>query len=310
MSNAVAAMMAGGTEGEEHVDSRSDLPFRGAKRREISLPNEISRAGHDGTTIDDDKKNSEERSPLPSALAWPAGNGVARTNKKGRITPGKAGKGVPDTAGNQARPPVETGKNHSFCKSGAFLARSIAMHDNDLPDKHGQKAGKPKLAGHCVCPYWEPESRSCLLLVRDGIFLPVETHVTTYCLTNQYALCNHYERLTVQDWQAERTGQPPGNRRRSLRIPSRHLFRFSEIAGTDQAAPIREDDAWTVDLSDHGIRFTTRQSLVPETMLRFEMVRDAARPPLRGTGRVVWSTPVADSPLFHAAIAFAEHSGA
>jgi len=180
------------------------------------------------------------------------------------------------------------------------------MHSNDPPHTGKRPPGKKRMTGCCACPHWEPENRSCLL-VKDGLFLPVEEHVATYCLSSQYTLCRHYELLAGEAERAGRNATPPVNRRRSVRIPNRHFFRFSEITGSDQLPSIREDDAWTIDLSDHGIRFVTRQKLAPETAVRFVVDTGGTAKSLQGIGRVVWSEPLENTALFHAGIAFVEH---
>ena len=173
-------------------------------------------------------------------------------------------------------------------------------------EKSQQERRKTWSAPECVCPYLEPDTRFCQL-VEEGIFLPVDTHIITYCLTNQHAVCSQYELLASRDHWSEPNGRSLNNRRRSTRIPSQHLFRFSEITGSDQRPSIREDDAWTVDLSAHGIRFTTRQQLPPETTLQFEVIKNFGKKSVAGTGRVIWSKPIESSPLFHSAIAFTKH---
>jgi len=137
----------------------------------------------------------------------------------------------------------------------------------------------------------------------------VEEHIATFCLDSHHTLCVHFERLAGRGQQEEATVPPPVNRRRSIRIPDRRLFRFSEITGSDQIPGIREDDAWTIDLSDHGIRFATRQLLTPQTDVRFVVETGGTSGLLEGIGRVVWAEPLENTALFHAGIAFVEHPG-
>ena len=185
----------------------------------------------------------------------------------------------------------------------------IRMSNNDLYCPDQQPPGKKLHMGVCVCPHWDAVNRSCLL-VREGLFLPVAEHVAAYCLSGQYPLCVHYELLAGQHEHAGKNEVPPVNRRRSRRIPSLHLFRFSEITGSDQLPAFREDDAWTIDLSNHGIRFATRQHLALNTAVRFMVETGGTTGPLQGSGRVVWSKPLENSPLFHAGIAFLDHPAA
>jgi hypothetical protein len=156
-----------------------------------------------------------------------------------------------------------------------------------------------------VCPHWDPGNRSCLL-VRDGLYLPIEQHVIAYCLSDQYASCSHYGMLSGEEKEVRNDHESSLNRRRSIRIPHQHPFRFSEIIENDQHPGVREDDAWTIDISEHGVRFATRQRLTTNTMLNFclEVGETAAK--IEGTGRIIWSVPLANTPLFHVGIAFTE----
>jgi hypothetical protein len=168
--------------------------------------------------------------------------------------------------------------------------------------KKGERANKIL---ELTCPYWEPEFRSCRL-VKDGIFLPINAQISNYCLTGQHALCDQYRQLTTQDKRSEQAGRPLSNRRKTMRIPCCHIFRFAEITDSDQidSPSSRENNAWTVDCSVHGIRCVTRQMIPPETALQFEVIKDTGEGSMPGFGRVVWSEPLADSILFHSGILF------
>lgn len=154
-----------------------------------------------------------------------------------------------------------------------------------------------------ACPHWCQACRSCQL-VKEGLFLPIDQHVASYCLSSHYPSCVHYQLLAGVDGETGRDRCEPSNRRRSIRVPSTHAFRFSEITGHDQLPGLREDDAWTIDLSDHGIRFASRQMLTTDTAIRFLLESDDATTPVEGIGRVIWCEPLENTPLFHAGITF------
>lgn len=156
-----------------------------------------------------------------------------------------------------------------------------------------------------ACPHWSPHSRACLL-VKEGLFMPVEQHVAVYCITSFHISCRHYQLLDEAEILTGQEQEAPANRRRSIRIPSRHLFRFSEITGHDQIPGFREDNAWTIDLSDHGIRFTSWQPLTLNTDIRFALEADDRAVQIEGTGRVVWCEPLENTALFHAGIVFSD----
>ncbi len=136
--------------------------------------------------------------------------------------------------------------------------------------------------------------------------MPVEQHVTAYCLSTYYPSCRHYQLLAATEETITQEHGTPANRRRSIRIPSHHSFRFSEITGHDQIPGFREKNAWTIDLSDHGIRFTSRQPLPLNTDIRFFLEDDDRASQLEGIGRVVWCEPLENTALFHAGIVFTD----
>lgn len=174
-------------------------------------------------------------------------------------------------------------------------------------EKSSSSSGRHIDTGHTSCPHWAPLTGTCLL-VKDGLFLPVEQHIITYCQTSHYRNCRHFQQLAGEENHSGLSPIPEDNRRRSIRVPGRHAFRFSEITGSDQLPGIREDDAWTIDLSEHGLRFATRQTLAPQTPIRFLIQFNRILPPAEGSGRVVWSEPIENTQLFHAGIAFDDPS--
>lgn len=175
------------------------------------------------------------------------------------------------------------------------------MHTRHFRD-HDDIALKITADPMSPCPHWFPTNGACQS-VRNGIFLPENQHVTNYCLTGHYSSCRHFQSLTL----AKNTNgeQAQGkNRRRADRIPRYHCFRFSEITGSDARPGLHQEDAWTVDLSECGIRFTCRLSLALKTTVHFQLEGDNTTPALTGTGRVVWCRPLAGTSLFQTGMAF------
>lgn len=180
------------------------------------------------------------------------------------------------------------------------------MRSDDRVNKFTVWSETTSQVNHGACPHWNRRGGNCAL-IQDGLFLPVEQHVHAYCLSGLYAACSYFQQLAEgADSGAGRT-MPPVNRRRSIRVPDRYLFRFSEIDDSDQISGFREDDAWTVDLSDHGIRFACHQFLPPGTKLKYYLGTGTDTDRVDGLGRVVWSEPLANTPLFHIGIAFDNH---
>jgi hypothetical protein len=153
-----------------------------------------------------------------------------------------------------------------------------------------------------LCPHWFPTNGTCQS-AGNGIFLPEYQHVANYCLTGNFSSCRHFQDVRlVTATNGEQVQNK--NRRRSDRIPRYRSFRFSEIDGSDSRPGLRQEDAWTVDLSEWGIRFTCRQPLDLKTTLHYQLEGDNTIPDLSGTGQVVWCRPLAGTSLFQTGMAF------
>lgn len=179
------------------------------------------------------------------------------------------------------------------------------MHDTSpFPDTATSTvAPAAKTAARC-CPHWSPGNKTCLL-VTEGLFLPVEEHIIAYCGAKFYPACPHFQRLAAPKTDPHHADALAVNRRRSARIPQYHIFHFSEVSSNDHSPENRTEESWTIDLSQHGIRFVSYRLLEPETLIGFSLESRHNIPPTKGQGRVVWSEALENSQLFHTGITFA-----
>lgn len=152
-------------------------------------------------------------------------------------------------------------------------------------------------ASPCTCPYWAAEEKACSL-VKEGLFLPTEAHFSTYCTSPHFSFCDHYQRLAPPPEIPALPDQHPANRRRSVRVPQRMIFRFSVIGGTEHPAITRQEESWTLDISEGGLCFASRRRLTPDTMIRFSVEGENEFGMGRGQGRVVWFGGVGNTGLF------------
>ena len=150
-----------------------------------------------------------------------------------------------------------------------------------------------------ICPHWSVSGRHCLL-ARDGLFLPVARHIRDFCESEGHVRCARFRAYTRKSARAT-------NRRRSARLAERHLFHFSEIYQTDLPTAHPGDEAWTLDLSDHGLRFATTCQLQPDMAIHFQLEGNGS-PGREGTGRVVWCQPLADTAFFEAGVVLLDRS--
>ena len=98
----------------------------------------------------------------------------------------------------------------------------------------------------------------------------------------------------------------PVNRRRSVRIPQFHLFRFSELHPNKRGSDNQAEETWTIDVSEHGMRFASYRYLPPNTRIQYTVEGESRGNLSRGQGKVIWSEPLENTQLFHAGIAFSE----
>ncbi|MGI6657443.1 MAG: PilZ domain-containing protein [Desulfobulbus sp.] len=159
-----------------------------------------------------------------------------------------------------------------------------------------------------LCPYWAASTRTCQLIT-DGLFLPISQHVAAYCTSNNHASCTQYQKCTEHPSSPQKSELLQINRRRSLRIPTCYNFRFSELSSASHRHPV-SNEAWTIDLSDHGIRFASRLRLQPDTLILFALKTDDMVETFEGTGRVVWSEPFENTKLFSIGMTFAPNPAA
>lgn len=179
------------------------------------------------------------------------------------------------------------------------------MQDNQGNEQRVPIFSPPGWLNNDACPYWDRRKRACNA-VKDGLFMPIDQHVATYCTSDRHPSCHHYQ-VHAEEGQGGRPSAPlPVNRRRSLRLPSRQLFRYSEITANNETIGFQESQAWTVNLSNDGLQVSTRYLLSPGSLLRFEMEHGETGTGIEGTGRVIWSLPLANTPYCLAGLAFTE----
>lgn len=160
--------------------------------------------------------------------------------------------------------------------------------------RHPQETGRLQ---PCLCPYWEAASRYCML-IDNGLYIPLKTHVAFYCQSSHHPSCHQYQLLTGPITTLS------NNRRRSIRVPSHHSFRFSTITAQGQLQYGQELAGLTLDLSEHGLSCASLALLPPETSIRFFLDADATGTPAEGIGRVIWSNPIGNKTFYHSGIAF------
>ena len=192
----------------------------------------------------------------------------------------------------------------SLRKYGPVIANKRTMQKEPSLYHLSNQTASPTKNAACNCPHWCEGSKSCML-VKEGLFLPIQEHIIAYCTSQYYPSCQHYQLLAHPQPPPLKDDQLSINRRRSIRVPRYHLFRFSELCTNNQCTENREEETWTIDVSEHGIRFASYRLLTPDTHILYALERENMAQS-RGRGRVIWSRPLDNTPMFHAAISLTE----
>lgn len=155
------------------------------------------------------------------------------------------------------------------------------------------------------CPSWDV-CRNVCLQVKNGLFLPVAQHITAYCQSSRHPSCPHYRLHTTKRDSSTELPITQIDRRRSVRISARHLFHISEIITNGQVVEPQQDKAWTIDLSETGVRFACKRIFPADTTIYFSLQLDDITNNTEEIGHVIWSEPLANTSLFQTGIAYAE----
>ncbi len=156
-----------------------------------------------------------------------------------------------------------------------------------------------------VCPFWSPAEKTCKMQA-PGLFIPLDDHVEIYCKRPEYVLCRQYR--LGQDINRE-TGKAAlniktGNRRQHPRITSNHLLSLVRLSDSGQVVCNRPSRASTLDLSSGGMRLTTRELLMHDSIIQFHFKSPFPSTLKSGLAQVKWCELAGNDLEYHAGLAF------
>ena len=154
--------------------------------------------------------------------------------------------------------------------------------------------------GNSTCPFWTPSTGNCRVS-QDGLFIPLESHINSFCKSSNYAQCQQHrenERRAdeqVYDIVAERR-------------------RFHRHSGSQEITLIQTDEyyhdsgpqlpAQMIDFSEGGMRLLASEQLDRDATVTCTLGNDFP-PHLRsGTARIRWCRPLMNSKGYQAGLAF------
>ncbi len=135
------------------------------------------------------------------------------------------------------------------------------------------------------CPFWSEENRRCSIR-RNGLFIPLQSHIASYCKSPNYRGCSLYQ-TEIAHVEAEQAGNP-FNRRKYRRSPSKQTVQlryFDDDGHCYQGSPKLAD---TINLSAGGMQISTLEPLLDETIIHFSFRKSASSKNRKGLARVTW----------------------
>ena len=156
-----------------------------------------------------------------------------------------------------------------------------------------------------VCQYWSPPNKTCEVKTL-GLFIPLDDHIEYYCKRPEHILCQQY-RLS-QDMGPENGKVTPKirtrNRREYPRVKSNHQLTLIRLSNSGHVISQDPSRASTLDLSSGGMRLTTRELLMNDSMIQFDFKGGLPSSLKSGLAKVKWCVPADNDLEYHAGLAF------
>jgi hypothetical protein len=156
-----------------------------------------------------------------------------------------------------------------------------------------------------VCPFWSPVEKTCKMQA-IGIFIPLDDHIEIYCKRPEHILCQQY-RLgqTANQETGDAEGKTrAGNRRQFPRVMTHHPLTLVRLSDSGQVVCHRPSRASTIDISSGGMRLTTRELLMHDSIIQFHFKGSLPSPLKSGLAKVKWCEPSGNDLEYHAGLAF------
>ena len=154
------------------------------------------------------------------------------------------------------------------------------------------------------CPFWSALSLKCQIC-KGGLFIPLDNHIEAYCKTPDYPQCLQYALHTENHLQLiDKATQSNKNRRKFARIEACYKITLVRLAPFGTAVSHFATFAKTLDISNGGMRLTTNELLINDSVLQFSFDDSFPENIKDGAGQVAWSNKEVDAPGYQAGISF------
>lgn len=155
-----------------------------------------------------------------------------------------------------------------------------------------------------ICPFWSTESKKCRVC-KDGLFIPLDEHISTYCTSKDHHLCLQYSLHAPKDKLAtDDTGNNSANRRQSMRIELSDQIQLLKMIQSGEIIKQFTANAETLDMSKIGMRLQTNVPLINDSVVQFAFDKSFPANLRTGAGIVEWCNKQIDTPGYQAGISF------
>ncbi|BHH82920.1 PilZ domain-containing protein [Desulforhopalus sp. 52FAK] len=164
--------------------------------------------------------------------------------------------------------------------------------------------GYPSKKSNTTCQFWSIDSKKCRVC-NDGLFIPLEEHITAYCTTEDHYFCLQYSLHAPKHSDAGQDRSNKGrNRRQSLRIELSNQIDLLKMIKSGEIVEQLSEKAETLDISKIGMRLHTDIPLTSDTVIQFAFNKKFPKALRTGAGLVEWCNKQIDAPGYQAGISF------
>lgn len=151
------------------------------------------------------------------------------------------------------------------------------------------------------CPFWTEETRRCSI-GRNGLFIPLESHILSYCKSSHFKKCSLYKtELTMVESGREGSFY---NRRKHHRNPTKQQVVLRYFDDNGHCILDRPKSADTVNLSAGGMQVCTGEPLMNETIIHFSFLTSSSKDKQKGLARVTWCRYEKEAKRYTAGLSF------
>jgi hypothetical protein len=152
------------------------------------------------------------------------------------------------------------------------------------------------------CPFWLADSLKCKLC-NDGLFIPFDDHIKTYCKTVHHPQCLQYTLYADAHLQlTESTETAFENRRRHPRVEVHHKITLVKSTQSGEIISHHAAIAKTLDVSRNGMRLEVDIPLMDDTVVQFSFDDSFPKALQSGLGQIKWCNKQIDESGYQAGL--------